>query len=70
MFARYAARGLGGPRDVETGRRWYEHAASLGVPEAAGELATLDSAPTADDGPTMKNDAVFDAATPTVMGRG
>ena len=69
MFARYAARGLGGPRDMETARRWYERAVSLGVPEAAGELATFDSAPTADGGRIAKIDARFDAAAPTVMGR-
>jgi TPR repeat protein len=41
MIARYAVRGLGGPQDIDVGRRWYEHAALLGVPEAMGELSTL-----------------------------
>ena len=42
MLARYAMRGLGGPRDIEAGHRWYEQAAALGVPEAVNELAGLD----------------------------
>ena len=44
MLARYTMRGLGGPRDIEAGHRWYAQAASLGVPEAANELASLDQA--------------------------
>ena len=50
MLARYLARGLGGPQDVEAGRRWYAHAVSLGVPEAADELTTLDQALAEDAG--------------------
>ena len=31
-----------GPQDIEAARRWYEHAVSLGAPEAAGELALFE----------------------------
>ncbi len=49
MLARYSVRGLGGSRDVETGRRWYAYAADHGAVDAAEELAELDLVLTAPD---------------------
>ena len=50
MLARYAARGLGGPLDIEAGRRWYVQAQALGLPEAADELAAFERSLAIDGG--------------------
>ena len=52
MLARYTMRGLGGPQDIEAGRRWYVQSAKLGSSEAADELAMLDQ-PLARDSATI-----------------
>ena len=61
MLARYAVRGLGGPQDIEAGRRCYADAASFGAPGAADELATLDRAMAANTGTKAEMDAPLES---------
>jgi hypothetical protein len=62
MLARYAVRGLGGPRDLEAGRRSYAQAVALGAAGAADELAAFDRALAAGAGTRAALDAPREAA--------
>jgi TPR repeat protein len=65
MLARYTTLGLGGPRDIEAGRRWYAHSAELGSSEAAEELATLDQPLARDAGTPVNAGGGFAEAGPS-----